>query len=362
MCITCDKIDAELQQAYTAVAAGDMLVEKALGLRELTSIARSELRLRNYVEGIWDIHKTEAIKTAISMAKRLESDKKIASAIEKIMNKWATAILPVYNMEMSRVYRLARIAGHKKATRQTTASLQFNVHKMERKGVVTKVESKIKPMPSFDLVDDKAIEALEDKNIFWVGNHYDVNVSDSVRDVARTVMVEAGGSSMLAGQLIKERLEKVLGIFTTPSGYTGSQKQYFEGLVANAMTVGRVYGQMRSFSQIGITKYTIVNPGGDRICEACLSIQGQTFEIKDGLNQIAKEFDAKNPEDIKNIHPWVAASQISGLSSDQLAANGLSLPPYHYLCRCTVDVSTEIESYEELAPIEFPIPPKQHKH
>ena len=52
-----------------------------------------------------------------------------------------------------------------------------------------------------------------------------------------------------------ERIKEILSKFITPGGFVGTEKQYFEGLVSNAMTVGRVYGQMRSFSQIGITRY-----------------------------------------------------------------------------------------------------------
>jgi hypothetical protein len=354
MCNRCENgsYDA-LDKAYADMASFDFVVEKALGLSEVASIAKAELRLRKYVEGKWNVRKSEAAKTAARMAKGGKGYKEISSAVGKIMNRWSKDVLPVYNVEMRRVYRLARIAGHKKATGQTKASLQFNIPKTEE-STVTKAKPKVRAVPNFDLVDQQAMEMLEDKNIFWVGNHYDANISDSVRDTARNTLVEAGQSTTTAGKLMESRITGMLSAFVTPSGYTGSQKQYFEGLVANAMTVGRVYGQLRSFSQIGITKYTIVNPGGDRICPVCASIQGTTFETKQGLEQIEREYAASNPEDIKSIHPWPKESQVIGKDADGLSAMGLSLPPYHFRCRCTCDVSTEIESYEELVPIPFP--------
>lgn len=352
MCKDCEN---GLDDAYAALVAADVIVEKALGVSEIAQIAKAEIRLRKYIEAKWNRRKTEAVNVATSMARKNSTPKAISDAIGKVMNKWSKDVLPTYNVEMARVYKLARIAGHKKATGQTKASLQFNVPKSETTKVV---KAKAAAIPSFDLVDEQAVEMLESKNIFWVGNHYDANISDSVRDTAKTTMVEAGESTRTAGKLMNERITTILGTFFTPAGYVGTQAQYFEGLVANAMTVGRVYGQLRSFSQIGITKYTIVNPGGSRICEVCLQLQGTTFEVKQGLEQIQNEYAAKNPTDIKDVHPWPKASEVSGKSADDLASEGLSLPPYHFRCRCTVDVSTEVESYEQLVPIPFPVPPK----
>jgi hypothetical protein len=357
LCRTCEKASYSLiDEAYLNLLYADILVEKVLGIKEISRIAKSEIRLRKYLEKKWNVRRNEAIKSAVELARNKKSYKTISSSINAIMNKWSRDVLPVYNSEMREVYKLARIAGYKKASGKTKASLQFNVPKTSKSIPIKKADSDIHV--DFDLVDENTIEALENKNIFWVGEHYDKNISDSVKDTAKSVMVEAGESTSLAGQLMGERIKDILSKFSTPGGFVGTEKQYFEGLVSNAMTVGRVYGQMRSFSQIGITRYEIVNPGGDRICEVCANIQGTTFDIKQGLEQITKEFKSSSPEDIKKIHPWVGSSKVIGKSSDSLASMGLSLPPYHFRCRCTIDVSSEVESFEDLTPISFPIPPK----
>lgn len=350
----CDNhLTHDLNKAYSALITADVLVEKAFMLSEIASIARAEIRLRKFIEGHWDVRKKQAITKAVSMATQKQAHGRIAKEVDRIMNLWSSDVLPHYNFEMARVYKLARVAGYKKASGDTTASLQFNTPK-----ITSEVKkAKTSAAPKFDLVDKQAIEALEGKNTFWVGEHYGANVSATVAEVTKDVMIASGGSSKVAGEKIKEVLGKALGIFSTPSGYHGTQANYFEGLVANAMTVGRVYGQMRSFSQIGITKYTIVNPGGDRICEVCLALQGTTFTTQQAIDQISKEYGAKKPDDIKAIHPWPKnTNDIVGKSSAELAAAGLSLPPYHFRCRCTTDVSTEIETYEQLVPLEFPIP------
>jgi hypothetical protein len=357
MCNDCgDNIDA----AYAALISADVLVEKIRGISEVARIAKAEIRLRRYLEAKWDVRKAEAIRISVSMAKKLKNNKEISSSIGKIMNKWSKDVIPAFNTEIARVYRLARIAGYKKATGQTAASLQFNIPKTEgnTNAVLKAKKPKAKGLPVFDLVDEQAVDSLESKNTFWVGNHYDANISDSIKEITKITMIEAGKSPSESGKLMGDRIKTILGTFTTPLGYTGTQQQYFEGLVANAMTVGRAYGQLRSFSEIGITKYTIVNPGGDRICPVCEQIQGTTFSTKQGLSQIEKEYSAKNPEDIKRIHPWPKLKDIDGKNSTELSSQGLSLPPYHFRCRCTVDVSVDIESYEDLSPMVFPIPPK----
>lgn len=349
MCNECsDNIDAK----YISLISSGVLVEKIVGISEIARIAKIEINLRRYLEAKWNVRKASAAKIAGAMADKSKDHKEISSAIGKEMNKWSGAVKPMFNTEMKRVYRLSRIAGHKKATGRTKASLQFNIPKTRLTKIV-KAKNKAKIMPTFDVIDEQAIASLEDKNTFWVGNHYDVNISDSVRDTARETMIEAGQSPTTAGKLMETRITGILSTFATPLGYTGTQAQYFEGLVANAMTVGRVYGQLRSFAEIGITKYTIVNPGGSRICPVCLELQGTTFETKQGLQQIQNEYLAKTPKDIKQIHPWPKIGEISGKNSKELSSQGVALPPYHFKCRCTIDVATEIQSYEELIPIKF---------
>lgn len=347
MCCNCDTIN-------DLIIESDKTVFKALSISEISQMAKIELRLRMYLENKWIVRKKQAISKASSMAGSNKSSNQISSTINKIMNQWSKDVIKTFNKEMREVYKLARIAGHKKATRQTKTSLQYNVPATtgDEKTIITKAASRL---PDFDLVDEEAMDALDDRNIFWVGKHYDENLSKTIAKTAKETMIEAGHSPSQASKLMSERINKALTVFVTPRGFTGTAKQYFEGLVANAMTVGRSYGQMKSFADVGIQKYTIVNPGGSRICPVCEQLNGTTFETQQGLNQIALEYKAKKPEDIKSIHPWPRSKSIvANKSPKELSNIGLSLPPYHYRCRCTVDI-TDVSSYEDLTPLDFPI-------
>jgi len=236
-------------------------------------------------------------------------------------------------------------------------------------------------LPTFDVVDTAAAGALVDRQVFWIGRHYDDNISQSIRDTARGSLIEAGTNRQRAGELMQQRVAENLSHVRTPRGWHGTQAQYFEGLAANAATVGRVHGQMRSFIDLGITKYEIRHPSDSRTCRVCAHMDGKVFTVAQGAQQMQQELaiaeiPGQSPEEyrdaVKAVHPWIQDSNRgmeklnnigSGLPGKQGPADaqayaeaGLSLPPYHYRCRCTVDVSTEAGSWEAFGAESVPIP------
>ncbi len=122
------------------------------------------------------------------------------------------------------------------------------------------------------------------------------------------------------------------------------------------MTNGRVRGQVRSFVDIGVTRYEIVNPMDRRTSPICQFMNGRVFTVREGASQIESIAGATDPETVKKEHPWMsakAAGAIHGRGGDRaLARAGLSLPPYHFRCRTTVDISTESISFATLTPRE----------
>lgn len=236
-------------------------------------------------------------------------------------------------------------------------------------------------LPTFDVVDTAAAGALVERQVFWIGRHYDDNIAGSIRDTARSALVEAGKDRRAAGEIMQRQVRENLSHVRTPRGWRGTQEMYFEGLAANAATVGRVQGQMRSFIDLGITKYEIRNPSDSRTCRVCAHMDGKVFTVQQGAQQMQQEFaiaeiPGQSPGEyrdaVKAVHPWIQDSNRgmeklnnigSGLPGKQGPADsqayaeaGLSLPPYHYRCRCTVDVSTEAGSWESFGAESVPIP------
>lgn len=361
-----DSAHMRLERLYAGLRASDGIVAKALALSEVAQIAKAEQRLREYVYKVWSRLAAQATDKAAQLASQGKSAKQIAAAVDAIMDRWATEVRSTYLKEFEAIYKLARRAGRKKALRRTSASLQYDVpNYTEQSAPVAKATYGVEP--SFDLADKAAMEALKDHQLFWIGDHYETGVSSGVADTARKVMVEAGGNEVKAGKLMREKMAKELAHVATPKGFHGTDKQYFEMLTANAATVARAHGQMRSFMDIGVSKYQIVNPGDERTCPVCKEMDGRVFLVKEGAGTMHKELAAKTPDDVRKAHPWTSAkglkSVIGGKSgaaaSSALSSAGLNLPPFHGRCRCTVDIDDDIGSFDDMEELSPPTPDEE---
>jgi hypothetical protein len=81
-------------------------------------------------------------------------------------------------------------------------------------------------------------------------------------------------------------------------------------------------------------------------------MNGQIFTVKDANAQNEATSAAKTPDEVREAHPWFSISKIKSIfkkgGNTGLVKAGLALPPYHFRCRTTVDVSTESMSFEDL--------------
>lgn len=364
-----------LALTYAGLVISDGLVIKALKVSEVAQMARAETRLREYMIAAWNRRQRQAVKRAEAMAKQSKPAARIAAAIDKIMVGWDKEILPAFLAEVERTYKLGREAGWKKATRQTKADLKYPIE--ERPGVpVQKAKPGVKELarlrPSFDLADGQAIKALKKHQVLWIGNHYKNRVSSSIADTTREVMAQTGQSAAVAGTKMAQKVQSTLSHVKVPGGFMGTAPQYFEGLTANAMTVARVQGQIRSFMDIGIKTYRINNPSDKRTCERCAHMEGKEFKTKQGVGQMQRQLSATSPAQLKKVHPWLSNAQLKAISptagpvggkageaqAQAYTDKGQALPPYHFKCRCTVDISTSSQTYENLVPLTPPVPGK----
>jgi hypothetical protein len=352
---------------HIRLALADRLIAKNVAVSELSQISRSEKRTFLFLEKSWEERKKVAIEIASKYAEKTKDADLIFSKINSIMEKWKDDVLKIFATEFSSAYRLARIVGYKKATGQIKTALQYGAPNYSE---IKKAKIK-EVLPNFDLIDDKNITALTKHQTFWIGDFWDKNVSSSIAKTTKDVIAQTGGGSAIAGKLMKEKVDKDLSYVRLPTGFVGTPKQYFEGLTANAFTVARAHGQMRSFSDIGITKYVITNPLDNRTCPTCEHMDGKEFTVRQGVDQMHSELKAKNKDQVKSVHPWLSLGKIKSISpnagkstfedSIALAGEGQSLPPYHYKCRCGVDISTESMRYEDLEPLYPPSPDEPAK-
>lgn len=352
-----------IQLAYDRLRASEDVIAKALRVSELAKMAKIEQRAREHLDKQWEIRRKQASLRAKSLTASGKSAKQIVAGVRAVMETWPGAVEDRFNKDQAEVYKLARLIGHKKATKQTKANLAFNTPNFTEQEMATMKAKRPRAVaaPSFTLADEQAIAALAEQNVFWIGAHYDENIARSIGEVTTSTLA-AGEARRVAAITMAERVATTLGRVITPGGFAGTSLQYFEGLTANAMTVARAFGQMRSFDDIGITRYQIVNPQDSRTCKVCGHMDGKVFTVEQGRGQMEAELEADSPDDIRRIHPWMnlgqlrkvssRAGQLSGRAgtkdSAALASAGLALPPFHFRCRCTVDIDAAVGSYSAL--------------
>ena len=356
---------------HQGILTVDCLIAKVLKLSEPSQMAKSEIRMREFLIGSWRSFSKKAISKAVKMAKDLEKPKRIAEEVDRIMNGWSEEAAPVVVDEMEIIFRLALDAGYKKATNQISESLDYNVPKTE-----SIKKAKTKPniyelTPGFNLPDQRALEAIQSHQVFWVGEHYSENVSSTVSDTTRNVMLASGASPREAGLLMQSSMRDTLSHVRVPKGFSGTDEQYFEALAANAATTARVHAQLRSFMAVGVTTYRINAITDKRTCQRCSHMDGKEFSSSQGAGLMDEVLNAKTPEEIKHIQPWPTEKELKEISpspgktgkddSDALAAMGICLPPFHFKCRCTIDISAESTRYDQLQPQTPPSPRKPPK-
>lgn len=355
LAVECECCSREVDTLHDFLAMSDIAVAKAVMVSEMAQIARTEMRMRDYLSSKWNVRADQAARHAGILVAAGGTIDGALKSVDAIMHRWAQEVSPTVGAEIERVYHLGRLAAWKKANGQTKQPLQYAVPNLsEVDSPITKAKKpKLKTpelKPSFDLHDEQAVLQLQDDQLIWIGSHYGKNVRDVLRDVVTPAIVEGLGR-VEAGKRVQEAVASKLKGVKVPSGYRGTQAKYFEGLAANITTNARVRGQIRSFVDLGVTHYTIVNPMDERTTEICRYMNGKVFSVSDAVTQIEAVAGATDPDALKDAQPWVSATEakrIGEKGTGALAAAGLSLPPYHFRCRSTVDISFEAGSHEYL--------------
>lgn len=336
-----------VDRALEALDASDALVTKVVKVSRVAQIARIETKLRQFLMTKWNQRALQATKQATTLFRNGASSPQISSRVSSIMNKWKDDVVRRMFRDIETAYKMARDVGADKARGKIKGSLQYDTANFSNE-----LGIEVKKAEPFTLVDEGAVTAIQEEHLFWVGEHYDANVSKEIRTVTKETVIEAGTDRKAAAKTLQKRMKVALLGVKTPGGFSGSAAQYFEGLVSNAVTNARAMGQLMSFASLEVDKYQIVNPSDKRTCPVCSHVDGKIFTVQQGVSQMERDLKAKKPQDIKNIHPWLTPKEIRAISpkagplmgtagakdSKSLAAAGVSMPPFHFRCRCTVDI------------------------
>lgn len=359
-------------------------VLKARGEEHLVEMAVKEVLLSSRLNALHEKSLKMAMNRGIA---RVTSSKKTGSALVK---EFTDEVRTSYNELMvddaealaagavEDFYRLGMEAAWAKGTGRTKSSLRYEVRDGELKKAGKTPES-AHLHPSFTAVDSQAVKTLQTHQTFWIGEYYDKNLGGTIASAANDVIVTQGKSGTEAGKVLRTWFSAsgaaAPGMSSPesmiPVGWTGTSKEYFRGVAANAATTGRVLGSVRAFEQLGVTNLTVVNPLDERTCPRCSTMNGKHVSLKEASAQSSKLLGAKNPNQIRAAQPWLSTAAFKGMGikpgegpltlEEQAAmkAAGIALPPYHFTCRCTVDVvMSEITAPSAALPQGTPASPK----
>lgn len=218
----------------------------------------------------------------------------------------------------------------------------------ERLAEVSEAGSPVVSLESaLTLRDERAIASMVDAQLNWIGDFYEVGLSESIDAIVTDAMLETGLGRAEAGKLLEQKLAERLSAsgIEIPLGFANKSASYFEMLAANVTSSARVRGQVSQMLQIGVTNYTIVAAGDEKTCSRCALLDGKSVQVQHAQRMLSALEDADTPDKVRAAQPW--ASKVSDIKD---APASFILPPFHGSCRCVVDISEDAEvTFEPVA-------------
>lgn len=326
---TVEAIDCVLDFLGLGIRKADPLEEKLFGRwaahveASEASIVKVETALEKLLLGSWSAQAQQAIKEAAKVVESF-SGPLTQDEVQLILAAVAKAMGP----------------GFASLTKEDATRLVGAAYLLGRKVTAQAVGLK----PKLAVVDEAARSILTEHTVFWIGQHYDAALGGEIAGIVRELALERGLGRVEVGRKLKEALG---GVFPRSDAY-------WRGLAATTVTRARAMGAVQSLVEAEVEEYEIMAMLDERTCEFCAHLNGKTFRTEHAVALRDALLDANTPEDVKQIHPWRTLKEIEDWDEEKLARGGLSLPPYHFNCRCTYVAKTFKEVEGEPLAIEFP--------
>jgi SPP1 gp7 family putative phage head morphogenesis protein len=178
---------------------------------------------------------------------------------------------------------------------------------------------------SLNLVDEQAIEMLNRHTVFWIGNYYTEQLGQMIAGKVKELAIEQGLGREDVGQALKALLGK----------HFNRSDTYWRGLAANTITRARNLGVIEGMVEAEITEYEVVAVMDERTSAICREMNGRIIKVEQAVKLREALLNAKSPEDVKTIAPWLKLEDIRGKPTKDLSI-GMAAPPYHFHCRSTI--------------------------
>jgi hypothetical protein len=217
-------------------------------------------------------------------------------------------------------------------------------------------------------------------------SEFDQSIADHLRKSQTAFVTDAYGRrseafSAMAREKVAQGLEQGLGradIAADLQRMTGAAAlnrgpDYWRVVSAAFMNRGRVGSLVSAFDEAKIESYRFRAVLDQKTTLVCRYMDGQTFSVRGAVDTIKRTMAAENPEEIRNLQPWVESGKDAegnaiiyyknpdgsrqvvadvlrsgvGRNDDRgefrsrmdtkgLETSGISMPPLHRTCRSTI--------------------------
>lgn len=193
---------------------------------------------------------------------------------------------------------------------------------MDKGALMAGFELVFKDTPSRGAVLDGMVASTK----YYTNNYFNSFVVPSLQEaVQKHFMLGSGGAEEFAEiqELLKSRLKSV---------------PYWRTVANVAASRSYHYGMLKAGSLGGMRGYRLWNPMDARTSAVCKSLYMKEFWLADAVSLVERTAGAESAEEVKHLQPWLSAKQVEGLSSSELASRGVMVPPFHGLCRTTLEL------------------------
>ena len=157
--------------------------------------------------------------------------------------------------------------------------------------------SQVGIISSTDLVDNRVVSSIRERQAFFVRNEY--GVRQAALSARARAIVAAGTEAGFTSAAISERLARELGAM----GIRRS-RSYYQTCAAIYQARGRSYGLLRSFDDAGIQRFRFEAVLDRQTTEQCRFLHGQVFSVPSALGSFDAVADA-GPESVYDLQPFV---------------------------------------------------------
>lgn len=200
------------------------------------------------------------------------------------------------------------------------------INKAYDKGKAEIIRGKNLPF-SLSQVDNVAKTWCAEHHMYWIRGFYSQKLSQKIGEIVSEGLGQGLGRADI-GDLLSRTLSSWRGVGVQPQAY-------WRGLAAHAMNRTRGFAKLQAYVEAEVRYLRAYNPMDERTSSICRQLvpKMQKVPVYRAVTQRNRMMEAASPEDVKRIAPWPREENIVDSSQEDLMAQNVVSPPYHFHCR-----------------------------